>query len=220
MSTDDPKRNIGLEETSRAKTGNRLEAGHSTGTFADIWKFLNSNFIIWILGLAVTSSVVIIVDNSDQKKDTTKLEQKLDKEIAARVSRIRKYLRTMENSNDTVLNVAGVLRATGPVHDQSYPMGMFSEYAEYTLASLLQKLAETVKDDKRKAVLRAVDSARRMRDIEAEITVAMARQPNLKCKFILRIYEELDAAFTLNRWKIKETTPVVATESPAGGCSN
>ena len=43
----------------------------------------------------------------------------------------------MEASGATVLNVADVLRSTGPVRDQPYPMGVFYEYAARTLESLL-----------------------------------------------------------------------------------
>ena len=125
----------------------------------------------------------------------------------------------MEGSEATVLNVADVLRSTGPVRDQPYPMGVFSEYGARTLESLLWELATTVEDDGRVDVLAAMNAARTLRDIESEIEVRMTREPDLKCKFILRIYKELDAAFRLECWDISRAEPVVDDEFPTSGCT-
>ena len=40
--------------------------------------------------------------------------------------------------------------------------------------------------------------------------VRMAREPDLKCRFILRIYKKLDAAFRLDRWDISRGEPLLA----------
>ena len=210
---------IRLEEAYRAEVKDELAAKRPKGFLAHIWGCLNSNIIVWFLGSVVATGVVVFVDGRDQRKATAELEQKLDTEIAARVYRTRSYLRTMESDNATVLNVADVLRVTGPVRDQPYPMGVFSEYGERTLESLLWELATTVEDEERTKVLAAMNAARVLRDIEGEVTVPMAKQPELKCKFILRVYAELDGAFGLDRWKIARAEPVIAVDSRSRGCS-
>ena len=117
------------------------------GFLARVWGFLNSNLVVWFLGSLVATGIVIFIDSRDQRKAAAEIEQKLDTEIAARLYRARGYLRKMEGSKATVLNVADVLRGTGPVHDQPYPMGVFSEYGARTLESLLWELATTVGDE-------------------------------------------------------------------------
>ncbi len=97
-------------------------------------------------------------------------------------------------------------------------MGVFSKFGQRTLESLLWELATTVEDGERAEVLAAMNVARTLRDIEGEIETRMERKPELKCKFILRIYEELDGAFGLDRWSISRAEPVVADKSGTGGC--
>ena len=108
------------------------------------------------------------------------------------------------------------MAARTPRWHQSYPMGVFSEYGERTLESLLWELAETVQDEERAVVLAAMNAARTRRDIEAEIETRMAREPNLKCKFILRSYKELDTVLSLDRWNISRAEMVLADDSHFG----
>ena len=190
----------------------------SCGFLARVWGFLNSNLVVWFLGSLVATGIVIFIDGRDQRKAAAEIEQKLDTEIAARLYRARGYLRKMEGSKATVLNVADVLRGTGPVRDQPYPMGVFSEYGARTLESLLWELATTVGDEERAKVLAAMNAARTLSDIEGEIEVRMAREPDLKCRFILRIYKELDAAFRLDRWDISRGEPVLADRFQTSEC--
>ena len=218
MLTDDQKTTIGLEEAYRAEVRDELAARRPKRLLARIWGSLNSNLIVWFLGSVVATGIVIFVDGRDQRKAAAELEQKLDTEIAARLYRARGYLKKMEGNEATVLNVADVLRSTGPVRDQPYPMGVFSEYGARTLESLLWELATTVDDEERAKVLAAMNAARTLRDIESEIEVRMARKPDLKCKFILRVYDELDAAFSLNRWNISRAEPVLADGIQTSEC--
>ncbi len=218
MLTDDQKTTIGLEEAYRAEVRDELAARRPKRLLARIWGCLNSNLIVWLLGSVVATGIVIFIDGRDQRKAAAELEQKLDTEIAARLYRARGYLKKMEGNEATVLNVADVLRSTGPVRDQPYPMGVFSEYGARTLESLLWELATTVDDEERAKVLAAMNAARTLRDIESEIEVRMAREPDLKCKFILRVYDELDAAFSLNRWNISRAEPVLADEIQTSEC--
>ena len=124
----------------------------------------------------------------------------------------------MEGSEATVLNVAGVLRDIGPVRDQPSPMEVFSEFGERTLESLLWELANTLEGGERAKILTAMNAARTLRDIEAEIETRMAREPELKRRFILRTYGELDGAFGLDRWSVSRAEPVLADASGTGGC--
>ena len=167
----------------------------------------------------VVTGVVIFVDGREQRRAEEQLRQKLDTEVAARLYRARGYLRKLEGGEATVLNVADVLRSTGPVRDQPYPMGVFSELGERTLESLLWELAATVHGEERAQILAAMDSARTLRDIEGEIETRMARDADLKCKFILRIYEELDTSFAFERWNIARAEPVLDRRSGTAGCA-
>ena len=168
----------------------------------------------------VATGIVIFIDGRDQRRAAEELQQKLDTEIAAHVYRARSYLEKMEGSEATVLNVAGVLRDNGPVRDQPYPMAVFSEFGERTLESLLWELATTLEGEERAQILTAMYAARTLRDIEAEIETRMAREPELKCGFILRIFEELDGAFGPDRGSISRGKPVVADTSGMGGCTS
>lgn len=216
--TDERKATIRLEEAYRAEVRKELGAKRSPGALAALWRCLNSNLVVWFLGSVVATGIVLFVDGREQRKAAAELEQKLDTEIAARVYRARSHLRRMEGGEATVLNVAGVLRDTGPVRDQPYPMGVFSEYSERTLESLLWELATTVEDEERTGVLKALDAARGLRDIEGEIKTHMQADPKLKCRFILRVYEELDSAFLLERWDISRAAPVLDDEPPRKRC--
>lgn len=219
MLTDEQKTTIRMEEVYRAEVRDELAARRPKGLPARVWRFLNANVVVWFLGSVVATGIVIFVDGRDQRRAAAELQQKLDTEIAARVYRARGYLEKMEGSEATVLNVADVLRDIGPVRDQPYPMGVFSEFGQRTLESLLWELATTVEDGGRKKVLAAMNAARTLRDIEGEIETRMAREPELKCRFIRRVYGELDGAFGLDRWKISRAEPVVAGESGTGGCT-
>ena len=218
MLTNEQKQLIRLEEVFRAEVKSQLAAERPKSRAAVVWGCLNANLVVWFLGSVVATSIVVFLNARDQRVASAQLEQKLDTEIAARVYRTRSYLRRLE-STGTVLNVSDVLRATGPVDDQPYPMGVFSEYSQRTLESLLWELSTTTSERQRPPVLMAMHSSRTLRDIEAEITVAMARDAALKCKFILRVYAELDSSFGLDRWRISQSEPVVAAESQTEGCS-
>ena len=218
MLTDEQRTGIRLEEAYRSEVRDALSAGRPKGVLARFWTFLNANVVVWFLGSVVATGIVISVDGRDQRRAAEELQQKLDTEIAVRVYRARGYLEKMEGSKATVLNVAGVLRGIGPVHDQPYPMGVFSEFDDRTLESLLWELATTLEGGERDKIMAAMNAARTLRDIEAEIETHMERITELKCRFILRIYEELDGAFGLDRWKISSSEPVVADASETGGC--
>lgn len=218
MLTDEQKTAIRMEEAYRAEVRAELVARRPKGLPARVWRFLNANIVVWFLGSVVATGIVIFVDGRDQRRAAEELQQKLDTEIASRVYRARGYLEKMEGSSATVVNVKDVLRDIGPVRDQPYPMGVFSEFGQRTLESLLWELATTVEDGERGEVLAAMNVARTLRDIEGEIETRMKRKPELKCKFILRIYKELDGAFGLDRWSISRAEPVVADKSGMGGC--
>ena len=220
MLTGEQRTAIRLEEAYRAEVRDELSARRPKGVLAGFWRFLNANVVVWFLGSVVATGIVIFIDGRDQRRSAEELQQKLDTEIAARVYRARSYLGKMEGSEATVLNVAGVLRNIGPVRDQPYPMGVFSEFGERTLESLLWELATTLEGEERAQILTAMNAARTLRDIEAEIETRMAREPELKCRFILRIFEELDSAFGLDRWSISRGKPVVADTSGMGGCTS
>ena len=216
--TDAQKTAIRLEEAYRAGVRKELGAKRADGALAALWRCLNSNLVVWFLGSVVATGIVLFVDGRDQRRAAAELEQKLDTEIAARVYRARSHLRGMEGGEATVLNVADVLRDIGPVRDQPYPMGVFSEYGERTLESLLWELAATVADEERTEVLKALGSARALQDIEGEIETPMRGDPELKCRFILRVYEELDGAFLLERWDISRAAPVLDDEAATERC--
>lgn len=219
MLTDEQRRAIRLEEAYRAEVRDELSARRPKGVIAHFWRFLNANVVVWFLGSVVATGIVIFVDGRDQRRAAEELQQKLDTEIAVRVYRVRGYLEKMEHGGATVLNVADLLRDIGPVSDQPYPMGVFSEFGGRSLESLLWELAKTLEGRERAKILAAMNAAGTLRDIEAEIETPMAGEPELKCRFILRIYEELDGAFGLDRWKISRTEPVVSDASGTGGCT-
>ena len=126
-------------------------------------------------------------------------EKSLDMEIALRVYRARRYLaRLGASAGANALNVKGVLRNMGPVSDQPYPMGVFSEFRDETLSSLLSELANVVSRQEQEAIFDALDSSIRLDNIEGEITNGLRDK---KCAFIARIYKELDDNFSLSRWE-------------------
>lgn len=219
MLTDEQKRTIRLEEAYRAELREEMALRRRRGLPARIWGLVNANIVVWFLGSVVVTGIVIYVDGREQRRAIEQLQQKLDTEIAARLYRARGYLKKLEGGEATVLNVADVLRSTGPVRDQPYPMGVFSEFNGRTLESLLWELAATVHGEERAQVRAAMDAARTLSDIEGEIETRMARDPDLKCRFILRIYRELDASFALERWDIARAEPVLDEGSGPDGCT-
>ncbi|MYF69613.1 MAG: hypothetical protein F4181_06400 [Proteobacteria bacterium] len=180
------------------EVGDELGTTRSKGAFERVWKLLNSN------------SIVLFNDGRDQRRAAEQLQQKLDVEIASRVYRARSYLKRMERSSATALNVAEVLRDMGPVKDHPYPMGVFTEYSDRSIESLLWELAGTLDSDgeERLQISAATDAARALSDIQGQITATIARDTKAKCRFIRRVYDELDA-FELDRWKIPQAKPVV-----------
>ena len=170
-----------------------------------VWKVINSNFAIWLLGSVAVGGIVAWDDRLDKARDRESLEVKLDIEIGSRINRLQSYMLRMESIKEaSPLNVAGVLRQTGPVRDQPYPMGVFSEYAERTLESLLWELSITVKDKEQGAILEALHSSRRLRNIEADITV---QTPNSDKQTIIdKVNAELNNHFGLSRWQLSDPT--------------
>lgn len=169
---------------------------------APIWKFLNSAFFIWFISSIVIGGFVSYRDNVNYEHTQQHLQKKLDTEIAARINPFRSYLKKLETEG-TPLNVKDVIRETGPVRDQPYPMGAFSEYKEFTLESLLWELSLAICEDCRKEqeqIYNALHSVRRIKQIGSEITVQtpLAR----KKEYIDRIYKELDQYFNVGRWHI------------------
>lgn len=203
MLTEEQRESVRQEEIFRAEIRGQLE--HQTGPVPAIWKFLNSSFALWLIGSLVATGITLRVDNNNRRQ----LSLKLDTEIAARVYRVRGYLRRMESDQSTVLNVSGLIRGTGPVRDQPYPMGVFSEYSQRTLESLIWELSTAVRQRERASILTAMDAARSLRDIQSEITTPMGQQPEQKCIFILRLYQHLNGALSLERWnRISRPQPV------------
>ncbi len=105
MLTDEQKTAIRTEEAYRAEVRAELVARRPKGLPARVWRFLNANIVVWFLGSVVATGIVIFVDGREQRRAAEELQQKLDTEIASRVYRSRGYLKKMEGSSATVLNV-------------------------------------------------------------------------------------------------------------------
>lgn len=198
MLTEDDKTRIKEEEIFRAEV--QKEVSQNSWKIK-IWKFINSAIFLWFLGSVAVAVIVAWQDSKNQARESAALASKLDIEIGSRIYRLRGYMKRLENVGGP-LNVSDVLRNTGPVRDQPYPMGVFSEYKERTLESLLWELSQLVSSKSSKTSVReALNAARRLREIQAGITIQTPGES--KQKLINQVIGELDESFALERWNVE-----------------
>lgn len=205
MLTEGERSRIRMEEIYRFEVRHSLREKPSRSTRDRIWNFLNTGVGLWLLSTVavglITAAYGAWSTHNDKKELAQRSAAKLDLEIGNRIERLSFHLALLQKMNEaTVLNIGDLLRGADTVRSQPYLMGVFDEYKDRSLSSLLWELSTVVDRADQAAVINAFQAARRLNDIAAAIVVGDRSDENKKAQVCHAVLQELNGPLGLLRW--------------------
>lgn len=195
MLTDEEKQRIRQEEIFRQEVRETLGQDKKAVSFqAKLWKFVNTTFGIWLLSTVavglITWSFTSWNENKEKERITKESIRKLDVEIFVRVNNFSKLLESINKLKQFMLAIDTLDRS-----DLILSAGVFPEYKERTLGSLLLELQSLVPEEEKANIALAFDGARQISEFNREYLPALNSNNNPEDMPIPK--EKLDIAKSL-----------------------
>ncbi len=136
------------------------------------WEILNSNFVVWAMGVLALSLIPFIYDGCKQSRESERHRERLYYEVKSRFAQIFLWLRRGADSSGRAVSLIEHTPSKINVHEVMYGFldppsetfrpkyrATYEEFADLSILSVLNTLMELENNEKRREAIRKTTSS-------------------------------------------------------------